>query len=270
VEIVQEMTRSKISLSTKSFKMPRFLHWHNNYEICQVMKNKCTFFVNGEYIDAVEGDFVVVGENIVHRFIAEEKTEVRILQFSLKVLIDAGITPKRLKMHITAEEISKIPELDQKIKMLLALIEAEGRTAAGGENIFQQCIVAAFYSLLMCHFEERNLDDINKEQREFFEIIQYITEHFEEDININALSERLYMYRGKLSTIFKKYSGMSPNEYIYSLRIKKANELMNQGYDIMESALQSGFQNVRTFNYIYKKMTGITPTEYKKGSVSAK
>ena len=59
MEIVQEMTRSKIALSTKAFCRPRDLHWHNNYEICQVSKNKCRFLVNGEDIEAVEGDFVI-------------------------------------------------------------------------------------------------------------------------------------------------------------------------------------------------------------------
>jgi transcriptional regulator GlxA family with amidase domain len=57
---------------------------------------------------------------------------------------------------------------------------------------------------------------------------------------------------------------MSLNEYIYSLRIKKANYLMKQGCSITEAALCSGFQSVRTFNNTYKKITGIVPSEYRK------
>lgn len=57
---------------------------------------------------------------------------------------------------------------------------------------------------------------------------------------------------------------MGLNEYIYSLRIKKANDLMNQGYSVTDAALQSGFQSIRTFNNIYKKVCGMTPSDYKK------
>lgn len=56
------------------------------------------------------------------------------------------------------------------------------------------------------------------------------------------------------------------HEYIYSLRIKKANGLIKQGCSVTDVAMKSGFQSIRTFKNIYKKVTGITPKEYKKGA----
>ena len=137
------------------------------------------------------------------------------------------------------------------------------------ENYFQRCMVLALYCLLARHFSEEGKEDFAKEQKEFLHILEYISEHFDEDINVNTLAERLFMYSGRLSSLFKKYSGMSLNEYVYSLRIKKANELMNQGSSIIEAAMQSGFQSVRTFNHVYKNITGITPKDYKKRGVTA-
>ena len=64
--------------------------------------------------------------------------------------------------------------------------------------------------------------------------------------------------------LFAKHLGVSVKEYITDLRIKKANELLALGYSVTETAMESGFQSVRTFNSSYKAYMGITPTQYQK------
>lgn len=174
MEIKHEMPETKICIVTRTYSQPSaFLHWHQNYEICQVVHKKCVFLVNGAFIEAEEGDIVIIGESVVHRFMAQEETRVRILQFSLKVLTEAGIPIKRLKVHISKEEIGRIEKLEQKIKMFFEIIEAEGCTVVDGQNYLQQCTVAALYCLLTCHFVEENRSILNKEQHEFLKIIEY-------------------------------------------------------------------------------------------------
>lgn len=265
MEIKQEKHNYKMITHTKTFSSPlSLLHWHYNCEICQVIDNPMRFLINGTLVEAKPGDIIVIGENVVHQFqLAYGPTKVCIMQFSLKVLVNAGIPIKRCKVHITAEELARIPGLTDRLSQLFALIEAEKSTVHGENNYYQQCLVSALYCLLVRYFAEEGSANLSKEQKEFLQILEYISEHFEDNINVNILAERLFMYRGTISALFSKYSGMSLNEYVYSLRIKKANELMNQGSSIIDAALESGFQSVRTFNNIYKKITGITPTEYK-------
>lgn len=223
------------------------------------------FLVNGVTVEAQVGDVIVIGENVVHQFRAKYgPAQLRIMQFSLKVLLEAGIPLKRCRVHITTREMEQIPGLKDQLNLLFETIETEGVTMPGEYNYYQQCMVAALYCLLTRHFAEEGGEDFAKEQKEFLRVLEYVGEHYEEDLNVNTLAERLFMYRGRISALFMKYSGMSLNEYIYSLRIKKANELMNQGSSVIEAAMQSGFQSVRTFNHVYKKITGVTPKDYKK------
>ena len=115
----------------------------------------------------------------------------------------------------------------------------------------------------MQHFtKEESQNTITKERQEFYKIVEYINEHYFEDIKINALSEILFIPRGRLSAVFTKYSGTGLNEYVNSLRVKHANDLLKQGYTVTEAALECGFQSIRTFNSVYKKITGITPSDY--------
>ena len=217
-----------------------------------------------------EGDIIFIGENVVHQFqMPYGAARVYIMQFPLKLLMEAGIPIKRCKMHISAQEMEQIPGFTDRVRLLFEIIEEEKHAMSGSENYFQRSMMVALYCLLTRHFAEAGKEDISKEQKEFLRILEYIGEHFEEDINVNILAERLFMYRARLASLFKKYSGMSLNEYVYSLRIKKANELMDQGGSIIDVAMQSGFQSVRTFNRVYKKITGITPTAYKKRSEGA-
>lgn len=266
MEIKKENAFFKVSSFTRIVSAPKsFLHWHHNYEICQVLGNRMCFLVNGVSIEAQEGDVVVIGENVVHQFLATYgPAYVRIMQFSLKVLMEAGIPLKRCKAHITAEEISQIPGLNDRLMVLFEIIEAEGCAKENEANYYLQSMVAGLYCLLTRFFAQEGDKDFTKEQKTFQKVLEYVNEHFEEDINVNILAERFSIHRGTISALFMKHSGIKLNEYVYSLRIKKANELMNQGRSIIEVALESGFSNIRTFNNVYKRITGITPTQYKK------
>ncbi len=264
---VQEKTKSQISAVTRLYFNPfSALHWHHNYEICQVLDNRMRFLINGVPVEAKAGDLVVIEENVVHQFLASYgKANVRIIQFSPKILLEAAIPVKGCRIHIPAEEMAEIPGFAQQLQALLDAIENEGNVSNNEDNYYQKCLVSALYCLLVRHFSEER---INKErtgsQKDFQQILEYVNTHYEENINVKILAEHFFMYRGRVSALFMKYSNMSLNEYISSVRIKRANELIEQGSSIIEAALQSGFQNVRTFNRIYKKTMGITPIEYKK------
>ena len=96
------------------------------------------------------------------------------------------------------------------------------------------------------------------------QIVEYINEHFKEEISVSSISNELYLSRGRLADVFKKYSGVSITEYINSLRINNANYMLMHGSTATEAALESGFASVRTFNNVYKSVMNMTPSEYVK------
>lgn len=271
MEIIQEITTVELYSHIIRFSAGEYeLHWHENYEICQVLKNSCRIFVDGRYIEASEGDIVTISERAVHRFIVDnDDTYVRVTQFPFKILLSVDNEIKPLKIHISADEIEKKPILKQRLNLIFDIMEQEGAVKIAKNNLFLQSLITSYYFLLMYNFCAEDCEKYNKKERkEFYKIITYVNEHFSEELNVTRLAEKLYISRGRLATIFTKYAGMSLTEYINSLRIKKVNQLLSDEYAITEAAFESGFQSIRTFNNAYKAHMGITPTEYVKNMLT--
>ncbi|MBQ4150610.1 MAG: helix-turn-helix transcriptional regulator, partial [Clostridia bacterium] len=63
--------------------------------------------------------------------------------------------------------------------------------------------------------------------------------------------------------IFKAEYGISPQKYIINLRIQKATELIETGdYSLKEVALLSGYNDYKYFSAEFKRLLGVSPSEY--------
>ena len=64
---------------------------------------------------------------------------------------------------------------------------------------------------------------------------------------------------------FKRYMGMTPLQYVTSIRITKAKDLLkNTAFTIQEVGRLVGYENPLYFSRIFKKQTGHSPSEYRK------
>lgn len=96
------------------------------------------------------------------------------------------------------------------------------------------------------------------------QIKNYINANYMQKINMSDISSLTGLERSYLSRIFKKAEGMSPQEYLISLRLKKAKEFIENGYNISETALLCGYSDVFSLSKAFKKHLSLTPSEYKK------
>jgi AraC-like DNA-binding protein len=96
---------------------------------------------------------------------------------------------------------------------------------------------------------------------------QYINENFRDpDINISITSLRFGMNPAYLSAVFKEETGLSLLEYINTLRIEEGKKLLAAGREVSDAAGQCGFHGSGTFIRVFKKLTGLTPGQYREMS----
>ena len=94
---------------------------------------------------------------------------------------------------------------------------------------------------------------------------QYIYDHFSQNITLEDISEQIGFNPAYFSTLFKKETGKNFLEYVTELRIQKAkNYLIQTDYDIAEIASSVGYGDLKYFSKLFKKNTGLSPSEFRK------
>lgn len=267
MKIYREQTTS-LMVFRESFisnnKRNDYFHWHENSEFLYILSDGFKILIDGKLFEPKKGDIIFIGEYSVHCFICSgEYVNLSLGQFSLRLLLNEYANIKPIKTHITAEEIAEDPVFEKRLMHLIEIMKSIGIVKYEDINLFAKSVFSAFYFALMEKFPQtEQSESFKKERKDFYTVIEYINENISENITVTSIAGSLFMDRGKLSKVFTKYAGMSVNDYINSLRVVKVNEFLEKGYSLTDAALESGFQSIRTFNSVYKKQMGITPTEY--------
>ncbi len=85
-----------------------------------------------------------------------------------------------------------------------------------------------------------------------------------EEFGVEALGKELGLSRTHLYRKLKSLTGLSPNDYIRQMRLKKAAQLLKAGHlSISEVAYKVGFNSAANFSTSFKAFYGMTPKEYK-------
>ena len=97
------------------------------------------------------------------------------------------------------------------------------------------------------------------------ECIDYIKEHYNENITLTDLSHRAGMSEGHFCRVFKDMTGFSPFNYINRLRISKSLELLTDtDKKVSEIASICGYNNISYFNRTFGKTMHESPSGYRK------
>lgn len=96
------------------------------------------------------------------------------------------------------------------------------------------------------------------------EAMAYISKHYNEpDISVGTVAKSLNISEGYLSHTFKKETDYTLLNYLTRYRIHKAMELLKDcRVKVYEVAEQVGYRDIAYFSAIFKKHTGISPSEY--------
>lgn len=97
--------------------------------------------------------------------------------------------------------------------------------------------------------------------------VQYIREHFKEQIGLQEVADAVGLNFAYLSYLFKQEMGIGFSGFLLELRVEYAKDLLkNTSYKIKDVALESGFNDYHYFSKAFKRLNGISPAEYRRRS----
>lgn len=92
--------------------------------------------------------------------------------------------------------------------------------------------------------------------------------YLDQELSLSSLSKELGMNRNQLSQLINEGVGENFYDFVNKYRVEEVKRLMSdpekQKYNLLGIALEAGFKSKSTFNLIFKRFTGLTPSEYKK------
>lgn len=94
--------------------------------------------------------------------------------------------------------------------------------------------------------------------------VEYIKEHYMENITLNEVAEKVGISSGYLSTLFHQNLQCGFIDYLNGVRIERACCYLEQNYfKTYEIAYRVGFRDEKYFSKVFKKLKGMTPKEYR-------
>lgn len=96
----------------------------------------------------------------------------------------------------------------------------------------------------------------------FEKIVSYLEENYKENISLETLSQIFDLNAFYIIRLFKAHTNTTPRAYLLNVKINKAKQLLQEGYSIIDVALESGFYDQSHFHRNFLKIVATTPKEY--------
>ncbi|SHK72268.1 AraC-type DNA-binding protein [Anaerocolumna jejuensis DSM 15929] len=98
-----------------------------------------------------------------------------------------------------------------------------------------------------------------------WDIITYVSQHYQEDITLKHLSEGFHMSASHISSSFHQLLGENFHKYLEKIRLAQACDLLlSTDSSVLDICFETGFKSYKTFSRVFLKNLGLSPTEYRK------
>ena len=149
---------------------------------------------------------------------------------------------------------------------VMTCVESIGRlNRVMEENIYQNAQMKLMFLIMFMELSAK-LEEKERQQRggKIEEIIRYINENYQYEINIEELAERFGVTSRYLRKCFKEEAGISCSQYIMALRIQKAKEMLwSASGTVTEIAARTGFNSSQYFCRVFQRAVNMTPVAYR-------
>lgn len=128
----------------------------------------------------------------------------------------------------------------------------------------ESAISSQIYQLLMKLFDLSNMSSSETVKPELSNVLHFIQQNYHRPMRLSDIMAHASYSKNHLERLFKAEVHMTIHQYVSSLRLRRAQELISStGLSCKEIAQMVGLQDYRALIYLFKTSLRITPTEYR-------
>ncbi|MBE6561686.1 MAG: helix-turn-helix domain-containing protein [Ruminococcaceae bacterium] len=237
------------------------VHWHSYFEIELITEGSGTHICNGEAYRISPGSVYILNPTDFHSIIPDAGQVLHLWNISF----DEEMISERRLCELSCVESEKCFHLPTKAAARLCavadLLAAETMQKDGGCT---KELCESFLCMLMRHSMPRpaaaqsHISGIRR-------ALLYMEVHFRENPSLTQTAAQAGFHPHYFSQMFRKVTGETYTVRLNSLRVGYAKMLLSKGFSVTETCYNSGFGSLSNFLTVFKKLTGFTPEEYRKG-----
>lgn len=210
----------------------------------------------------MDGEVYLFPANVRHVIYSDRQSE----------FIDLHLEPAMLTRAayelLVVERVEFVPYFatrDPLIQQIALALKAELESTSS-EHLYAELMANALAVHLLRRYTGTTILERPTEglpQYKLRQVLDYIHDHLEQDLGVEAIATLLQMSPYYFSRLFKQSTGLSPHQYIIQGRVDRAKQLLNQGeMAIADIAYSVGFTSQSHLNRHFKRLVGVTPKAF--------
>lgn len=234
-------------------------HYHEYFELYYLESGERYHIIGNQIYHMNAGEFVLIPPYIMHHSYSENDISFkRLLVYFTDEMV---LQPEILELLSQEARVYKKDDRREIHNLMCGILKESDR-----DDIYsgpmEHLLLNQLLILLVRHSSETAKPE---QQNRITQIINYLQEHYTEDISLEDLSSRFYLSSYYLCREFKKHTYTTIVQYINNLRIIHAQRLFQEtSQSVTDISKIVGFSNVTHFNRIYKSVTGMSPSQSRK------
>ena len=259
-------------------KQDELAHWHNSFELIEVVEGKFFCNVDGSEFLINKGNICIINRGRLHHIYTEDhnafKCRKKTIIFNPDYFIkDENIYEKYILPLLEKDAFAHIQFNIKKgigldINALMKEIEALEDEKPIGYELEEYSLIYKVIRYLYLAYQSSKQSihtayDANVQiQRN---MTSFIHEHFSSKIGLEDIAEAGQVSKSTCIRLFHKYTGKSPIDFLNNYRLQmSAEKLVTTSEQITEIAYACGFGQPSYFNRLFLKEYNMTPNQYRK------
>lgn len=235
-----------------------YSHFHDFFELYFLEAGERYHMIRDKLYLLKAGEFVLFPPRVMHHSYGADNV------FFKRILLyfqPEQVSSRRMLEHFSGEAL--ICSVDSSTRfgihrMMETLFEEQENGGLCSEEYMQTTLNL----LLLTIMRKAQPVETIKEKNIMADVIQYLYDHYAEDITIENLSQAFYLSPYYLCRKFKETTGSTIIRYLNTTRILNAQRMMLEtGKNFTQISKETGFSNLTHFNRVFKSVTGMTPSE---------